>query len=61
MAGADKVLFVLMMMMEERFEWKRVDAVVFLKSMVRGSLRCEWSGGRQKPWLRYGEIYISGK
>lgn len=35
MAGADKVLFVLMMMMmEERFEWKRVDAVVFLKSMV---------------------------
>lgn len=37
MAGADKVLFVLMMMMmmEERFGWKRVDAVVFLKSMVR--------------------------
>lgn len=35
MAGADKVLFVLMMMMmEERFGWKRVDAVVFLKSMV---------------------------
>lgn len=37
MAGADKVLVVLMMMMmtEERFGWKRVDAVVFLKSMVR--------------------------
>lgn len=34
MAGADKVLFVLMMMMEERFGWKRVDAVLFLKSMV---------------------------
>lgn len=30
MAGADKVLFVLMMMMEERFRWKRVDAVVYL-------------------------------
>lgn len=31
MAGADKVLFVLMMMMmEERFGWKRVDAVVYL-------------------------------
>lgn len=30
MVGADKVLFVLMMMMEERFGWKRVDAVVFL-------------------------------
>lgn len=41
MAGADKVLFVLMMMMmmmivmERRSGWKRVDAVVFLKSMVR--------------------------
>lgn len=34
MAGAGKVLFVLMMMMEERLGWKRVDAVVFLKSMV---------------------------
>lgn len=34
MAGPGKVLFVLMMMMEERFGWKRVDAVVFLKSMV---------------------------
>lgn len=35
MAGADKVLFVLMMMMmEKRFGWKRVDAVVFLKCMV---------------------------
>lgn len=34
MAGADKVLFVLMMMMEERFGWKRMDAVVFLRSMV---------------------------
>lgn len=31
MAGADKVLFVLMMMMmEERFGWKRMDAVFFL-------------------------------
>lgn len=30
------------------------------ESMV-GSLKCEWLGGRQKPWLRYGEIYISGK
>lgn len=29
MAGADKVLFVLMMM-KERFGWKRVDAVFFL-------------------------------
>lgn len=28
---------------------------------IHGSLRCEWSGGRQKPWLRYEEIYISGK
>lgn len=38
MAGADKVLFVLMMMMmimERRSGWKRVDAVVFSKSMVR--------------------------
>lgn len=37
MAGADKVLFVLMMIMmimEKRSGWKRVDAVVFLKSMV---------------------------
>lgn len=34
MAGADKVLFIMMMMMEKRFGWKRVDAVVFLKSMV---------------------------
>lgn len=33
MAGADKVLFVLMMMMmEERFGWKMVDAVVFLST-----------------------------
>lgn len=34
MAGADKVLFVLMMMMiiimERRSGWKRVDAVVYL-------------------------------
>lgn len=30
MAGPDKVLVVLMMMItEERFGWKRVDAVVF--------------------------------
>lgn len=28
---------------------------------IHGSLRCECLGGRQKPWLRYVEIYISGK
>lgn len=33
MAGADKVLFVLMMMItEERFGWKRVDAFFFLST-----------------------------
>lgn len=34
MAGADKVLFVLMVMLEWRSGWKRVDAVAFLRSMV---------------------------